>query len=684
MARFLRIFSLLLAISLAGTISWAWPDDPLLNLAICTHAGEQTVPKIAATSDGGCYVGWHDNMSGNYDIYLQRLNGDGVPQWAENGLLISNHPQESWITDWDLTVDGEDHCVIAINDIRTGGDWDIYGYRISPAGQFVWGADGIVISDNANFEAEPRVIATSGGSVVFAWMEESGAGYVANLRKVTAAGADVWTPHTITLTGAYGITVPRIAPCENDGVILQYLVPQASGMYAPRYIYAQKYDSLGRPEWTAGGVLISNAGGISSWMKPNLIADGAGGMYSFWYDTHDQNRHHVYVQHVNAAGAVQWTQNGVQTSLSTSELQMSHTVAPLADAGGVIVFYQVTNLGQTEDGLGGQRISAAGERLWGANGINFRPLGSPQTVGASVLPQEDGAILVFNEYISVGGNDKKIRALRVDLTGSPVWEGTFRELSTVQSDKLGLVADVNSFNQVLAVWRDDRSDAGNIYLQNVNPDGTLGDFIPSNPPSIVITAPPDSFTWYSNDTFRIVLRYDIENFVVAPAGGDGLVRVNVRSELGPEEDHYVAEPDSVDITVDFGLLYHWNTVTVELVDYDHQPVYQPALDSVHIQLIEVAADDLPDLLPRKISLLPAYPNPFNPATTVRFALPGVQFVQVKVYNTLGQEVATLAEGVFSTGIHETVFDASRLSSGMYICRLTAGEFSEERTLLLTK
>lgn len=513
MARFLRISLLLLAALLASQAAWAWPDDPLLNLAICTHAGEQTVPKIAATSDGGCYVGWHDNMSGNYDIYLQRLSGDGVPQWAENGLLISNHPQESWITDWDLTVDGEDHCLIAINDIRSGGDWDIYGYRISPAGEFMWGANGIVISDNANFEAEPRVVATSGGGVVFAWMEESGAGYVANLRKVTSAGADVWTPHTISLSGTYGITIPRIAPAENDGVILQYLIPQGSGMYAQRYIYTQKYDSLGQPQWTAGGVLISNAGGISSWMKPNLISDGMGGMYSFWYDTHDQNRHHVYVQHVDAAGTPLWTQNGVQTSLSSEELQMSHALAA-QDGGGVIVFYQVTNSGQTQDGLGGQRISAAGERLWGANGINFRPLGSPQTVGASVLPQEDGAILVFNEHVSVGANDKRIRALRVDLTGSPVWEGTFRELSTAQSDKLGLVAAVNSFDQVLAAWRDDRSGSGDIYLQNVNPDGTLGDLGPSSPPSIHITAPEDSTEFH----VAPILRYDVENFIVSPAG----------------------------------------------------------------------------------------------------------------------------------------------------------------------
>ena len=108
-----------------------WPSNSDSNLVICDRSGEETLPKIVATSDGGCYVSWYDHASGNYDVYMQRLNGSGQIQWAANGLLISNQPQDTWLTDYDLNVDQNDYAVVVFNDIRAGGDWDIYAYRIN-------------------------------------------------------------------------------------------------------------------------------------------------------------------------------------------------------------------------------------------------------------------------------------------------------------------------------------------------------------------------------------------------------------------------------------------------------------------------------------------------------------------------------------------------------------------------
>ena len=79
-----------------------------------------------------------------------------------------------------------------------------------------------------------------------------------------------------------------------------------------------------------------------------------------------------------------------------------------------------------------------------------------------------------------------------------------------------------------------------------------------------------------------------------------------------------------------------------------------------------------------------YPNPFNPSTTIRYALPSRTYVTLTVFNTLGQQVATLAEGEQEPGYHETVFDASGLPSGVYLYRIQAGGFHQTRKLLLTK
>jgi hypothetical protein len=79
-----------------------------------------------------------------------------------------------------------------------------------------------------------------------------------------------------------------------------------------------------------------------------------------------------------------------------------------------------------------------------------------------------------------------------------------------------------------------------------------------------------------------------------------------------------------------------------------------------------------------------FPNPFNPSTTIRFGLPHKSTVQLIVYNTLGQQVATLVQGEEEAGYHEVRFDGSNLASGVYFYRLTAGSFVQTRKLLLLR
>ncbi|MBP1658141.1 MAG: peptidase [Bacteroidetes bacterium] len=79
-----------------------------------------------------------------------------------------------------------------------------------------------------------------------------------------------------------------------------------------------------------------------------------------------------------------------------------------------------------------------------------------------------------------------------------------------------------------------------------------------------------------------------------------------------------------------------------------------------------------------------YPNPFNPSTTIRYELPYKSTVQLTVFNTLGQQVATLVQGDQETGYHEVRFNASGLSSGVYFYRMQAGNYIQTRKLIFLK
>ncbi|MEK9138277.1 MAG: T9SS type A sorting domain-containing protein, partial [Bacteroidota bacterium] len=79
-----------------------------------------------------------------------------------------------------------------------------------------------------------------------------------------------------------------------------------------------------------------------------------------------------------------------------------------------------------------------------------------------------------------------------------------------------------------------------------------------------------------------------------------------------------------------------------------------------------------------------YPNPFNPATTISFGLPVKAHVRLELFNTLGQSVGVIVDSDIQAGYHSVNFDASRLASGVYLYRLTAGSFTQTRKLIFAK
>jgi len=89
-------------------------------------------------------------------------------------------------------------------------------------------------------------------------------------------------------------------------------------------------------------------------------------------------------------------------------------------------------------------------------------------------------------------------------------------------------------------------------------------------------------------------------------------------------------------------------------------------------------------VPTEFALQQNYPNPFNPSTAISYALPQRSHVRLTVFNTLGQQVATLVNGEMEAGNHNVTFDAAELASGVYLYLLQAGEFVETKKLILMK
>jgi hypothetical protein len=97
-------------------------------------------------------------------------------------------------------------------------------------------------------------------------------------------------------------------------------------------------------------------------------------------------------------------------------------------------------------------------------------------------------------------------------------------------------------------------------------------------------------------------------------------------------------------------------------------------------IIKTISTEIPD----RFDMQQNYPNPFNPVTVIKYQLPKSAFISLKVYDQLGKEVEVIYEGKQEPGTYEATMDGSGLASGIYFCRINAGDFMKVIKLSLVK
>ncbi|HKI47280.1 MAG TPA: T9SS type A sorting domain-containing protein [Balneolales bacterium] len=127
-----------------------------------------------------------------------------------------------------------------------------------------------------------------------------------------------------------------------------------------------------------------------------------------------------------------------------------------------------------------------------------------------------------------------------------------------------------------------------------------------------------------------------------------------------------------------------SSFTMATLNYQSDPPLPYELPPDYEKLLPISETKGADGLPTKFSLFQNYPNPFNPTTNITFAVPQTSNVELTIYNTLGQKVATLVSQKMSAGTHSIEFNATSLASGMYLYRLKAGNYVSIKKMMLIK
>ncbi|HNT52766.1 MAG TPA: hypothetical protein PKH19_05135, partial [Candidatus Syntrophosphaera sp.] len=355
-----------------------WSVDPQNPNLIAGFPAEQVMPKVAICDNGNAYICRFDNNGGSYKVYLNLLAADGTPAWTSpQGLLISEHNQMTWLTEYDLTVDNDGNAVIVFQDIRNSGANNVVAYKISPQQAFLWGADGIPLSSDTNPDfgnMSPVVFNSNDNNTYVAW-QRMGTTTSIVIQCLNPAGQKLWTENGIMLTPPAGsYTWPQIIQSDFDNIHLKYY-HDTGPVWAPtRHTYVAKYNTQGQQQWNT---VITNAGGLTAWQQ--LIPfepDGAGGAVLAWYEDRENDMDtDIYAQRVTASGAVSMPANGALVSVDPANQQYYPQVTVDRENQQIYVFFRVTDANQNSWGLGRQMLDFAGNRMWGETAPLFVNIG---------------------------------------------------------------------------------------------------------------------------------------------------------------------------------------------------------------------------------------------------------------------------------------------------------------------
>ncbi len=449
-----------------------WTDDPQTNTAVAASANGQTVPKMATTSDGWTWFGWFESVGAPnfYEVRAQLLDPEGNAQFGPSGVLVSNNPNPSSLVDWDLTVDAHGNAFMAFTDSRAGDDRDIYAYLIAPDGTSFWGPNGVTVSNNSDFEADPRVAALSGGEYAVVWPRyDSTRGL--RYQRINAAGQVQLGPEGIKIAGT-GNEAPAFARivATDDGGFVGAWVRDTASFLSPRHIHAQKFDASGNPQWPGSFLVMQNVTSVPIAHSPRVILSADGGAAVAWHDTRDGD-FDCYVQRINADGTLAFTPNGIAASSFAGRQQLDPAISFLPGTNEIIMFYNERNAAQSQWGLSVQRFDEFGGQAFGPTGVELVALSSTNLSAPVSVSAENGAIMMYTR--ATGPVTNELYALRVDEFGSPAWAGPVA-MSTAVSSKFRLQATVDASGVARAGWEDDRNGSGDVYAQSIGADGTLG------------------------------------------------------------------------------------------------------------------------------------------------------------------------------------------------------------------
>ncbi|MBE2281726.1 MAG: hypothetical protein IAE91_15175 [Ignavibacteriaceae bacterium] len=649
--KFLSTFIIIFILSLPGYSQF--PSTPV-NLAVCDTTGDQTVPKISIRNDGGSYIGWFDNRGGSYAVYLQRLSPSGYKMWANQGLLISNNSQNSSLVDWDMITDSDGNAILVFTDVRNG-NLRPFAYKISPEGQFLWGANGVELSQLTDYQADPRVVQTSDGNYVFGWIVASSPQKI-GLQKLNSSGIAQWgTEPVLYASGTTeNWTYVRMVPSDNGSVIIVHSAYTGPFFSASAKLFSQKFSSSGTQLWGQGGIQVQGLGRVAGTLRPTVITDGNNGAIVGWHDDRNNlNLQSAYIQRINSGGTFEYPANGVELSTRASRQKYNPIPAIDFNSGEVFTVFEDRSSGQTSSSVFVQKVTTNGSRAWGDNGINIYSDVS-NSFGSFKAFSSGGNYTALFYSADPGGVSDTIKAIKFNSAGNTVWPNGYVTVSN-PSNKIHSDFKQTTNGVIIGAWGANFNESGDIYAQNLNPNGTLGeDPIPVELTSFSIS----DFNGKPLLSWETATELNNSGFEITKTS---TYTPEIKTGFVPGKGT-TTEKSSYSF-IDEGYNFEQGTVIYKL--------YQIDFDGT--RTLTAMSEFYPASLINGFQLLPVYPNPVvlsdKNEIKIGFMIDEESTVKLTFYEVTGAAIETVVNRKFEAGMHEISKLLTNISNGVYFVNI---------------
>ncbi|MEO8511995.1 MAG: SBBP repeat-containing protein [Ignavibacteria bacterium] len=493
------------------------------------------------------------------------------------------------------------------------------------------------------------------------------------------------------------------------------------------YVAGSSQDPQGFEDCT---VIKYNSAGILLWVQHYLGAgngtdylnaltlDASGNVYatgSSWSDS--TARYDCLTIKYNTNGVLQWASkyNGFNLNDDGRSIVVDNS-------GNVYVTGKSDSAAVNSGGFMTLKYSSAGVLQWAV-----RKFGSLNSFDAAVSIAVDNLANVFITGSNrINPNNTDYVTIKYNSNGAEQWLARYYGPGNANDDVKSLVLDTSGNVYITGVsWGNGNSDCATIkynsagaQLWTARYNGSANDYdeassiavdaygnvfitgrtaiSPANYDMLTLKYNSSGTQQWANTYNGSGNRFDVGNEIVCDNAGNIYVTGNTQTDTIGTTDYTTIKYNTSGVlqwskNYDGGTNLYDYVVGIKLNAFNDVFVTGSSIgpgtgyDIVTIKYSQVVAvNTISNLLPNKNKLYQNYPNPFNPSTGIRFDIPQSAIVKITIYNILGRIVQMLTNEFKTAGSYEINFDASTLASGTYFYKITAGNFTDIRKMVLLK